>query len=90
MAAGESQSCSLAERGCVRRPFFVFFSYASKAVLKRFWKWVGEVVVGETLDMVSVRRMWLQGDGVVVVSLNRPGTTTSSGGVLVQASSALY
>ena len=72
----------------MRRSFFVFFWYASKALLKRFWKSVEEVVLEETSDIVS-RRMWLRGDGVVVVvvvSFNRPGTT-SSGGVLVQASS---
>src|SRR5260221_10260181 len=61
MAAGESQCCSLAERGCVRRSFFVFFSYASKAVLKRFWKLVEEVVVEETLDIVSVSKTVVAG-----------------------------
>jgi len=38
----------------VRRSFFVFFLYAPIAVLKRFWKLVGEVVVEEALDIVSV------------------------------------
>ena len=56
MATDESQSCSLAERGCVRRSFFVFFLYASRAVLKFFWKLVGEVDVEETLVIVSVSK----------------------------------
>lgn len=88
MAAGESQCCSLAERGCVRRSFFVFFWYASKAVLKRFWKLVEEVLVEEALDIVSVSKNVGRRDGVVVVSFNRPGTT-SSGGVLVLVQASL-
>ncbi len=72
MAAGESQCCSLAERGWVRRSFFVFFSYASKAVLKRLWKLVEEVVVEETLDIVSV-------------SKNVVGGRSCRGGVVQQA-----
>jgi hypothetical protein len=59
----------LAERGWVRRSFFVFFWYASKAVLKIFWKLVEGVVVEETLDIVSVSKnvvaeRWCRG-GVV-------------------------
>lgn len=38
MASGESHDCSWAIRGWVRRLFFVFFSYASKAALKTNWK----------------------------------------------------
>ena len=74
----------------MRRTFFVLFWYASKAVLKRFWKLVEEVVVEETLDIVSASRNVVAGRGVVVV-VSFTGTRTgtpSSGGVLVQASSA--
>ena len=38
MAEGESQDCSWAARGWVRRLFFVLFSYACKAALKADWK----------------------------------------------------
>jgi len=53
----------------MRRSFFVFFLYASKAVLKIFWKLVEEVVVEEILDIVSVLKgvdvgRWYRG-GVV-------------------------
>jgi len=52
----------------VRRSFFVFFSYASKAILKRFWKLVEEVVVEETLGIVVLRNVvagrWCRGGGV--------------------------
>jgi len=52
----------------VRRSFFVLFWYASKAVLKRFWKLVEEIVVEETLDIVSASRnvvagRWCGGGG---------------------------
>ena len=40
----------------MRRSFFVFFWYASKAVTKRFWKLVEGIVVEETLDIVSVSK----------------------------------
>ena len=45
MAAGELQDCSRAARGCVRSLLFVFFSYASKAVLKTDRKLEEEALV---------------------------------------------
>ena len=50
----------------MRRSFFVFIWYASKAVLKRFWKLAGEVVVEETLDIVSVSMLEECGRGEMV------------------------
>ena len=41
----------------MRRSFFVFFSYAPKALLNIFWKLVEEVVVEETLDIVVSKNL---------------------------------
>ena len=46
MAPGEAQDCSWAARGWEVMFFFVFFSYASKEVLKISSKLVEEAVEG--------------------------------------------
>ena len=45
MSPGELQACSCAASGWARRSFFVFFSYAFRAVLKIDWKLVEGVDV---------------------------------------------
>jgi hypothetical protein len=57
MVEGESQDCSWAARGWVRRSFFVLFSYSCKAALKVDWKLEEggeeeEEAVGGTWDIV--------------------------------------
>jgi len=57
MAVGESQDCSWAARGWVRSLHFVFFSYASKAALRTYWKLLEEEeeeAVEWVWDMVRV------------------------------------
>ena len=59
MAAGESQDCSWAARGCVRSLLFVLFSYASKAALRTNWKLEEEEeedAMGGFWDMVCIER----------------------------------
>ena len=60
MAAGESQDCSWAARGCVRSLLFVLFSYASKAALRTNWMLEEgeEDAMGGFLDMVCIERDW--------------------------------
>ena len=60
MAAGESQDCSWAARGCVRSLLFVLFSYASKAALRTNWKLEEEEeeedAIGGFWDTVCIER----------------------------------
>ena len=48
MSLGELQACSRAARGCARRFFLVFFSYAFRATLKMDWKFEEDGVADGT------------------------------------------
>ena len=77
MAAGESQDCSWAARGCVRSLLFVLFSYASKAALRTNWKLEEEEeedAMGGFRDMVCIereRRGWWVAERGSLLSLFR-------------------
>ena len=66
----------------MRRSFFVFFSYAPKALLKIFWKLVEEVVVEETLDIVVSKNLvagrWCGGGGGFLVQASSVVTPYSA------------
>jgi len=59
MVPGESQDFSWAARGWEAMSRFVWFLYASKAAVKIVSKFVEEVAVDGTWDIVLVEGAWL-------------------------------
>ena len=67
MSVGELQACNLAINGCVRRSFFVFFSYSFKEATKMACSRVEEEpveAVGCDWDMATAVREASEGEKV--------------------------